>query len=438
MGSYTARFSRHGLLTTRSRLLRMERIEERQMLSVKDIQGGHPTNGVHLRLLAHLAGTRCHEIIYASNRSQDFYWLVALIGHIFCKISKHMLSVKIRYSLTGMMLATTFVSLPLAWIGCQRRDFLAEVSAANTLAMRYNATAYTFAETSDTQGQSQDPVWDLDAALLGRLYHPLTVIYFAGAALDDEVAQLLENLRYLEFVQVQDCQTTSAKFIAPDTCRHLEVLAIFDTRVSSKQLSAIASSSTLKSLTLSGTGIDDDDMQVIGKMCDLESLDFARNRVTDLGVSRITQLKRLKTLVIGDTDCSGEVTAILSKLDRLETLGLYGLPIDDRSLLNLCKLKSLKSLDLSRTNITDAGVRQLACLRGLTELDLSGTSITNDCVGALLDIGFRKRHQLTVLDTGLTSKALKVIDQHFDCQETVGDQPIDGNCEEADSGRLPE
>ena len=127
-------------------------------------------------------------------------------------------------------------------------------------------------------------------------------------------------------------------------------------------------------------GITDRGVALLYAASEVEELDLRSTLLTDRGLAGIGRLRNLRILTLAGTGISGDGMKLLRRLDRLEFLDVSNTAIDDRGVEAIASLPALTCLHVSGTRVTDQSEHCLKQLASLRSLDLSDTPVSEACV----------------------------------------------------------
>lgn len=279
----------------------------------------------------------------------------------------------------------------LAWCGWyvfhQWQQFGLEYRAAVLLEQRYQAhvRAAHFGDTPEDWGNTPRLRPDYFPEY-GVLYSPITCVFLRDCNIDAHVWKLLSDLRFLEFVVIQDCRTRVPGGLDFRRFSRLEYLYISNTPMTLPEIRRLAQAPKLKDLCLYDCGATDEWLIALARCSGLVSL-WISGDITDEGVRHISALERLRSLGLPKTRISPAACKVIATLSHLETLDLKDTAIDDEGIKFLRGLTSLRELNVSGTAISDRGVQYLPCFPKLTAVYLDSTRITKASLPILGSMG---------------------------------------------------
>lgn len=181
--------------------------------------------------------------------------------------------------------------------------------------------------------------------------------------LADDDLELLDELKYLNSLELRDVPITDEGLRHVGRIENLRFLWVGGTKVTGRGFSHLSGLGDLHSLDLSGNaGIRDEDAcREIAKLTDLRRLILSDTLISDQGLARLSSLGELRELHLND--CPRITGAGLAQLERLASLQVLTLrsaaSISDEAVDGLAKLRNLRLLDLRRTPVTKVGASRL-------------------------------------------------------------------------------
>lgn len=285
------------------------------------------------------------------------------------------------------MLAMQLLALSGYYLFHQWQLFGQEYRAAVLLEQRYQAhvLAADFGDRPDDLGNTPRLRPDYFPKY-GLLYSPITWVSLTDCNIDAHVWKLISDLRFLEFVVIQDCRNRVPGGLDFRRFSHLDYLYISNTPLSLPEIRRLAQVPKLEDLCLYDCGATDEWLIPVATCSGLVSL-WISGDITDEGVRRIPALNRLRSLGLPKTRISSAACKVIATLSHLEMLDLKDTAIDDEGIKFLRGLTSLRELNVSGTAISDRGVQYLPCFPKLTAVYLDNTRITEASLPILGSIG---------------------------------------------------
>ena len=188
-----------------------------------------------------------------------------------------------QFSLRTLLILTTIVAIPCAWLGRKIEQKRRERNAVRAIAEKFGLAQYDYEIAH--QSEPSGPAW-LRRLFGDNLFSEVTAVSLTGGSHDDDDLAVLDDLPNIHLLDLQDTNVTDAGLAHLSGLSELERLNLKGTpAVGNAGCRYLSGLGRLKWLDLSGTKTSE--LKYLKALGSLEYLDLLDTKTDDAGVNEL-------------------------------------------------------------------------------------------------------------------------------------------------------